>query len=231
MELSLRLSAVAAMVSSGRTVADIGTDHGYIPIFLVENKICPKAYAMDVRKGPLARAQEHITGHGLGNYIETRLSDGLGGLMPGEADCMIAAGMGGNLVIKILKEGQEVLESMQECILQPQSETAKVRRYLVGAGYESAEENMVLEDGKYYPVMKMKKADGIVPYEEMEYRYGRRLLKEKHPVLKSFLEREIAGKECVLQRLAQVEGDSARKREEELAADLALAEEAYRRMV
>ena len=130
MELSKRLAAVAALVDAGSRPADIGTDHAYIPIWLVEEGICQKAFAMDVGKGPLERAREHITGHGLGNYIETRLSDGLGALAPGEADCMIAAGMGGNLIIKILEEGCSVLEEMSTCILQPQSELAKVRKYL-----------------------------------------------------------------------------------------------------
>lgn len=82
MELSKRLAAVAALVDAGSRPADIGTDHAYIPIWLVEEGICQKAFAMDVGKGPLERAREHITGHGLGNYIETRLSDGLGALAP-----------------------------------------------------------------------------------------------------------------------------------------------------
>ena len=89
MELSKRLAAVAALVDAGSRPADIGTDHAYIPIWLVEEGICQKAFAMDVGKGPLERAREHITGHGLGNYIETRLSDGLGALAPGEADCCL----------------------------------------------------------------------------------------------------------------------------------------------
>lgn len=228
MELSKRLAAVAGLVSAGRTAADIGTDHGYIPIYLVESGICPKAFAMDVRKGPLERAREHITGHGLGNYIEMRLSDGLSALTPGEADCMIAAGMGGNLIIRILEEGREALSQMEECILQPQSEITKVRAYLETNGYVSVREDMVYEDGKYYPMMKMQKASGAVKaYTEMEYRYGRLLLEQKHPVLKEFLEREVAGKEKILRDLAGRPGSRIREREEELRAELLLAQEAY----
>ena len=232
MELSKRLAAVAALVSEGRTVADIGTDHGYIPIWLTEKGICKKAFAMDVRKGPLSRAEEHITGHGLGNYIETRLSDGLGALRPGEADCMIAAGMGGNLIIKILEEGRPVLNCMQECILQPQSEISKVRIWLEENGYEAVQEDMVLEDGKYYPMMKMRKAlQEIPPYREIEYRYGRLLLRDRHPVLKSYLEWEIAGKEAVLAQLSGKSGERIRERETEIQKELLLAQEAYQQMV
>ena len=77
MELSKRLQAVADLVSDGLVVADVGTDHGYIPIYLIETKKSPKAFAMDVNKGPLLRAKEHIAEHGLISSIETRLSDGV----------------------------------------------------------------------------------------------------------------------------------------------------------
>lgn len=222
MELSRRLGAVASFVEKGWVLADIGTDHGYIPIWLVENKICPKAFAMDVGKGPLERAKEHITGHGLGNYIETRLSDGLGALAPGEADCMIAAGMGGNLIIKILEEGSEVLEKMQACILQPQSEIAKVRQYLYEHGYRSAAENMVEEDGKYYPMMKMIKGREE-PYLEEEYAYGRLLLREKNSVLYELLKKEVKGKQEILSGLLGLPGEHVRVRAERLRHEIEVA--------
>lgn len=226
MELSKRLGAVASLVGEGHILADIGTDHGYIPIYLVENHICPKAFAMDVGKGPLARAEEHITGLGLGNYIETRLSDGLAALVPGEADSMIAAGMGGGLIIKILEDGRTVLSEMKEVILQPQSEIAKVRKYLFENGYRSIAEDMVKEDGKFYPMMKMEKGEEE-PYAEAEYCYGRRLLAMRHPVLKEFLEKEIAAKEQILEELRKLPGEHVKSRIETLSGELSIAKEAY----
>ena len=112
MELSKRLYAVAGLVTEGASVADIGTDHGYVPIYLVKNKIASKVIAMDINKGPLERARMHIIGHGLKGQIETRLSDGLKMVNPGEVDAMIAAGMGGALVIKILEDskGESVVD-------------------------------------------------------------------------------------------------------------------------
>ena len=130
MELSKRLYAVAGLVTEGASVADIGTDHGYVPIYLVKNKIASKVIAMDINKGPLERARMHIIGHGLKGQIETRLSDGLKNLEPGEVDAFIAAGMGGGLVIKILEDSKEVVEQLKFAVLQPQSEIAKVRKYL-----------------------------------------------------------------------------------------------------
>ena len=128
MELSKRLQAVADLVTEGASVADIGTDHGYIPIYLIEHHIAEKVIALDINRGPLERARMHIVGHGLKEKIETRLSDGLEKVLPGEVDTMIAAGMGGGLVIKILMEGRTVADALDTMILQPQSEIGKVRR-------------------------------------------------------------------------------------------------------
>ena len=97
MELSKRLQAVADLVTEGASVADIGTDHGYIPIYLIEHHIAEKVIALDINRGPLERARMHIVGHGLKEKIETRLSDGLEKVLPGEVDTMIAAGMGGGI--------------------------------------------------------------------------------------------------------------------------------------
>ena len=102
MQLSIRMQAVADMVTPGGRIADIGTDHGYVPIYLVEQNKTDHAIAMDVRKGPLARAGENIVRFGCSDRIETRLSDGLAMLKPGEADTVIIAGMGGLLSIRIL---------------------------------------------------------------------------------------------------------------------------------
>ena len=128
MELSKRLQAVADLVTEGASVADIGTDHGYIPIYLIEHNIAGKVIALDINRGPLERARMHVVGHGLKGKIETRLSDGLEKVLPGEVDTMIAAGMGGGLVIKILTEGYPVVEILDTMILQPQSEIGNSNR-------------------------------------------------------------------------------------------------------
>ena len=103
-ELSARMQALVNMVSQGSVVCDVGCDHGWVSIYLVQKGIADKVYAMDVRTGPLERAKEHIGRYQLEESIETRLSDGLSNLTVGEADCMICAGMGGPLMMKILTE-------------------------------------------------------------------------------------------------------------------------------
>ena len=114
MELSKRLQAVADLVGNNLVVADVGTDHGYIPIYLIESGKCQKAFAMDVNEGPLLRAKNHIQAHGLTECITTRLSDGVKAVSVGECDCVVVAGMGGALAIKIMEEGKEVTEVTEE---------------------------------------------------------------------------------------------------------------------
>lgn len=189
MELSARLEAVAKMVTKGNRVCDVGCDHGYISIYLVKNGISPYVYAMDVNKGPLERAEEHIVMYGLEDKIETILSDGLVALGERKSDTLICAGMGGRLVVKILTEGMEKVKKMQEIILQPQSELHLVRAYLRQQGFYIDKEDMVFEDGKYYPMMHiLVHSDKKNEDSPVEDKFGPVLLREKHPVLREFLE-------------------------------------------
>ena len=117
MKLSKRMQRLASLVAGGNRLADVGTDHGYIPIALIEEGRIPGAIAMDVNQGPLLRAEAHIREFGLSTYIETRRSDGLAGLAPGEADTVLIAGMGGRLTVRILEEGGHCLGAVKELIL------------------------------------------------------------------------------------------------------------------
>lgn len=153
--LSKRLQAVAVMVTAGNSVCDVGCDHGFVPIWLVEQGISPRVLAMDVRSGPLSAAGEHIAEHGLESRIETRLSDGLHNYKIGEADTLICAGMGGGLMMRILSEDQDKTASFRELILQPQSEIERFRAGLREMGYQIADEKMIEEDGKFYPMMRI----------------------------------------------------------------------------
>lgn len=154
-KISERLTVAASLVSRGNVLADVGTDHGYVPIYLVEKKVIPRAIAMDINRGPLERAKEHIAQYGMGEYIQTRLSDGVSALSLGEADTILIAGMGGGLVMHILEDGAVVCQSARELVLQPQSELERVRRYLHENGYVTDVEEMVEEEGKYYPMMRV----------------------------------------------------------------------------
>lgn len=153
--LSKRLKAVADMVTAGSRVCDVGCDHGFVPIYLAEHGISPYVLAMDVGTGPLLAAKEHIAEHGLGNRIETRQSDGLHNYNIGEADSLICAGMGGKLMMRILSDDLKKTESFRELILQPQSWIEQFRGWLRRQGYCIADENMIEEGGKFYPMMRV----------------------------------------------------------------------------
>lgn len=235
MQLSLRLTAIAEMVTEGNRLVDVGCDHGYLPVYLVQNKKIPGAIAMDVRPGPLSRAREHIEQFGLLEYVETRLSDGLEALSSGEGDTLVIAGMGGPLMEGILTRGGEVTESFQEMILQPQSDIPHFRKYILERGWSIVEENMIFEDGKYYPMMKVvKEAENCVsgksvsgePYSKMEEWFGRFLLKEKHPVLKNYLLRELRIKNEILEKLRMSSGETAQNRIAEIEEEKQLVEAA-----
>ena len=188
MELSKRLKTVAGMITEGHRLADIGTDHAYVPIALCRRGIIPSAIAMDVNPGPLQRAREHIHAYQLEEKIQVRLSDGLKELSPGEVDTILIAGMGGLLTVRILENGKHLLSSdktdtsfseknlifmdpsdlertcmsssgesdrpVRELVLQPQSDIREVRKWLMENGWRIAEEHAVLEDGKYYPMLR-----------------------------------------------------------------------------
>lgn len=195
-KISNRLTTASALVTQGYTLADVGTDHGYIPIYLLQQEKIPSAIAMDINEGPLERAKEHIALYGLQAYIQTRLSDGVAALKPGEVEAVLIAGMGGGLVMHILQDGEQVCRTAKELILQPQSEIERVREFLREEGYTILAEDMVYEDGKFYPMMKVQyqgenenaqKASEVLKLSDL---YGGLLLQNRHPVLKTFLEKE-----------------------------------------
>ncbi len=221
--LSARLGAVADMVTKNNRVLDVGCDHGYVPIYLVQNEISPKVLAMDINEGPLRRAGEHVKRAGLSDYIELRRSDGLAAFKAGEADTLICAGMGGRLMGRILEAYPEKTESFRELILQPQSEIASFRKRLKEMGYVIRQEEMILEEDKFYPVMKAVRGEwGSLPYEEeLCYRFGPVLLQKKNPVLIKYLQREWASNLELKEILRKAAGSGrAERRLEELTGEM-----------
>ncbi len=224
-QLSKRLKMVASMVSPGNTVGDIGCDHAHTSIYLIEQGISEKIIAMDVNEGPIQRAQENIFCFGCQNTIETRLSDGAKELKPGEVDTLLISGMGGGLVMKILMESPEVVDSIKELILQPQSEIAEVRHFLHQQGFRIMEEQMLTEDGKHYTAIRAIR--GSESYEhEVFYRYGKCLLEGKNPSLHEFLQYGSNSFGAIIQELEQQDYDRNKERLTELKKDFDLMKEA-----
>lgn len=242
--LSKRLQAVSAMVTVGSRVCDVGCDHGFVPIYLAQQGISPTVLAMDVRSGPLSAATEHVAECGLENVIETRMSDGLHNYNIGEADSLICAGMGGRLMMRILSDDQAKTESFRELILQPQSEIGQFRAWLRKQGYRITEENMIEEDGKFYPMMRVETSAGTEYADWHEYiarlrktiinsacniiddevlcklmeRYGPLLMLRKDKTLTTYLRREERIYEEILAELRaqDLSGEKRKNRYEEV---------------
>ena len=230
-ELSNRLQTIASLVKTGSRIADIGTDHGFLPIYLAQAGVITHAVAMDIRKGPLARAEEHVGAYGLTEMIETRLSDGLEKLNAGEADTVIIAGMGGPLILEILSRGMAVVPSVKQFILSPQSDWNGFRKGLKKMGFIQLNEDMVCEDGKYYLITEVKYAPEEAKHREaqgLEDRFGPFLMKDKHPELRRYLEWQLGIYRGILHKLAEGSAKNAEERELEVKEELAFVEAALR---
>lgn len=210
-QLSKRLQAVVQLVTPGNIVADIGCDHAYISIYLMEQEIAKKVIAMDINRGPLERADENIKKAGLQGKIETRLSDGAKELKQ-EVDTILMAGMGGHLMRKILEDSINIVKSVSELVLQPQSEVRELRLFLETLGFQIEKEDMVLEDGKYYTMMRarnayVKERKKEIPLniekKELYARYGKYLLENRNQILKRYLKKELKKLDMILRQLEQ----------------------------
>lgn len=214
MQLSDRLYMNVSLVPKQARVADIGCDHGYAAIWLVGNGIAEKAIAMDVNEGPIQRAAEHVKQACMEDRIECRRSDGMENLCAGEADTLMIAGMGGPLMIRILREGKEVVEQAETLVLQPQSEIGEVRRYVRENGFRIAKEKICEEDGKYYFAIKAERSAAgrqDVWSEEWQYSYGTYLAEKKDPVLRRYLQREREKYLSIIARLGHGAKQNERK--------------------
>ena len=206
-QLPKRLETIIERMPDSGCLADIGCDHAYVAIEAVRRGRAARALACDVRKGPLQQAAEHILCAGLAGKIETRLSDGLEQVAPGEADTVVVAGMGGPLMERIL---QGRLGDFAHFVLSPQSEIPHFRRFLLTEGMQINEETMLIDEGKYYVILNVSQradaasSDSMYVTEE-DFLYGGRLLRRLDPVLKSFLEKEKTRYEGILRQTDSLE--------------------------
>ena len=141
------------MVRKGHSIADIGTDHAYLPAYLVLNGTTSKALACDVRKGPLDNAKKTVETYGLGNKITLRLSDGFDEIEPFEADDFIMCGMGGTLMEQLVSRTPWLKDKSKRIIVQPQSHAEDIRRFFVENGFEILCEDACVDSGKLYCAM------------------------------------------------------------------------------
>lgn len=223
MQLSNRLNTIAKCVPKGSRVIDVGTDHAYIPIYLMKNKIASACIATDIHKGPLEKAKLNMKAHGIDN-IRLKLTNGLEGIGEDEGDIIIIAGMGGCLIIDILKNNLPLAKHVQKLILQPQQDISRVRRFLHETGFKIEDEEIVEDAEKYYTTIIA--SVGNEKYEkDYEYQYGKLLIDKKSNVFKIYMNKKQEKLAEIYNSISQIDSEYTYKRKKELEEERKMQEE------
>ena len=186
--LSKRLQAVAAMVAPCKSLADIGSDHAYLPVHLIGSGTVSFVVAGEVKPGPLAAAMHTVAAAGMEDRISVRKGDGLQVLQPDEVEAVVLAGMGGSAIRGILSRSPAVTASLRRLICQPMSGAAGLRQWLLHNGWRLVREDLVLEDGRLYEIIVAEPGE-MEPMEPLLLDIGPLLWQNRHPLLPEHLRR------------------------------------------
>lgn len=235
MVLNGRLLAIANAVPRSGRVADIGTDHGYVPLYLIQKDFIESAIAADISQGSLKKAEMLVSEYNLEDRMETRLGSGLSVLTPEEVDTIIIAGMGGLLIRDILMGDETVARSATTLILQPMVAQDLLRRWLVNNCYTIKDEELVKEDQRIYeiiiasPGIQEAYSDIYLDrYPNVYYDIGWRLIEKQHPLLEEFVLKKIQSLEEIVEHLNINKTQSAMERMIEIKSKLKQYKEVYR---
>lgn len=210
MKLTPRLKTIADLVPKGSVVADIGTDHAYLPVYLIENGITNKVIAADINVGPLKNAEKTIQSYKLQSQIETRLGSGLQPIKCNEIDTAIIAGMGGLLIIEILEQSKDVVSTIDTFILQPMVAQDEVRKWLHKNNYKIDNERMAKEGDKLYEILVVSKGEMSIE-DSIYYEIGPKLITNREPYLLELIDAKLKKYNEILKN---VEGQNTLKAKE-----------------
>ncbi len=228
-KLSKRLEAVAKYIPTGDRLADIGSDHAYLPCYMVQKELIPFAVAGEVVKGPYLSAKSHVEELKLSENIAVRLGDGLAVIQPGEVDTITIAGMGGSLIASILEQGKPKLAGVKRLILQPNISAISIREWLLDNGWGLIAEEILEEDGKIYEILVAEQGHEREAYQknlEQGLLLGPYLLQERNAVFqKKWLMEKETWKKIIdqLQRASTAAENEDKK--QELLRKIKLVEE------
>ncbi|HBH2656657.1 TPA: SAM-dependent methyltransferase [Clostridioides difficile] len=216
MKLTDRLLKIASLVSDGKKIADIGTDHGYIPVYLLKEGKVPFAVLADVNKGPLDNAHKEVIQNNLLDKVDLRLGSGIEILEIGEVEEVIIAGMGGILISELLEAKKEVAHNVEKLILQPMQAQEELRYYLLNNGYEILEEVLVREDFRIYEIIVVKyTGKNTIIEDEIYYEVGIKLLENKDSLFNDFIEKKIKTYSSIVNKLEGKNGEAIDKKRKE----------------
>ncbi|WP_135546784.1 tRNA (adenine(22)-N(1))-methyltransferase [Paenibacillus cymbidii] len=234
--LSSRLQTIANKIERGSRLADIGSDHALLPVFLAQQGVVRTAIAGELNPGPFEAARKQVREAGLERRIDVRRGDGLSVLKPGEADTVTIAGMGGGLIVNILTAGKPQLAGVNWLVLQPNVGEELVRRWLLQEGWLLREEDILEEDGKIYEVLCAVRLADAERWNEELYRpcrigdlelgaddllrFGPRLVRQPAEPFVRKWQGEIAKLESIAKQMAESQHEQAAAKRGAMLADI-----------
>ena len=209
LKLTNRLLKIASLVSENKRLADIGTDHGYIPVYLLNEGRIDFAILADINKGPLENARSEVRRNKLEDKVDLRLGSGIEVLKKGEVDEVIIAGMGGILIGELLEANKEVAHSVDKLILQPMQAQEELRQYLLNNGYEILDECLEKEDFRLYEIIVAKyTGQNTIIDDEIYYEVGKRLIDNKDKLLSEFIDNKIKKYNNIIEKLGDKDSEA-----------------------
>lgn len=202
--LNQRLIMAANMLKKGKAVADIGTDHAFLPIYLIREGIADAVIACDIAEGPLSVAKSNIDKYGLNDKIELRLADGLKGIKPHECDQITICGMGGETIADIITAAPWVKSTGVSLVLQPMSCDDRLREYLINNSFVIDNERAVVSQGRVYTVMRVCYSDSQPKY-SLEFKYTGKLLDNPDEAAVTFIKRRLISMRTCIEDIKNVE--------------------------
>jgi tRNA (adenine22-N1)-methyltransferase len=231
-KLSARLATVANYVPKGARLADIGSDHAYLPCYLAKKEGLPFAIAGEVAEGPFHLAERNVLAEGLAGIISVRMGDGLEVIQAGEVDCITIAGMGGALIASILENGKDKLSSVKRLVLQPNISAISIRQWLIENNWELIAEEILEEDGKIYEILIGEKGDPYNPYksdQDMGLLVGPFLVQKQNETFRKKWTAEMKNWERIFEALeGATQSPETIEKKQEIIDKIKLVEEALR---
>jgi tRNA (adenine22-N1)-methyltransferase len=209
MHLSNRLKALTALAPACGTAADIGSDHGLLPIALVLSGRAKKGIAADISRVSLQKAARHAAEYGLEDKIELRAGDGLSVLRKGEASLVAISGLGGVNIADILSRGKDRLQADTALLISANNSDRLVRGWLIGNGYRITAEDLVIENRRHYQIMLAVPGEGE-DYSGLELEFGKRLIENRHPLLVRLVEKRTRDAEKMKKTAGKADNERSR---------------------
>ena len=204
MNIGDRLEAIGKLVPQGCVLADIGTDHAYLPVWLLEQGKIASAIAGDIAEGPCLAAKNTVSMHGMKGKVEVRLGSGLKVLQTGEADCIAIAGMGASTMMEILEADMPLAVEAKRLVLQPMAGAASLRKWLIQNGWHIVAEDLVADGRHLYEIMAVERGESEA-FSDAVLEIGPSLIEAKHSLLAKQFARQINNYKKLLANMGKSE--------------------------